>query len=135
VREFFSRPTVRFLAGFVFACFFFMPVVMVVVGPPDSLWFLAAFVIVGIAGGVWWVRRPPPIFFKPPAGVLEHGTGVFSRPTARFLGGFISGGLGVTAIMWVIRGPPSSPSFLLPTAAVGIVCGLMWARRSAALFW
>lgn len=130
---FFSRPTVRFLAGFLFACFFLMPVMLVMFGLPDSLWFFAsAFIVVGIAGGVWWVRRPPAIFYQPPPGV--HGAGVFNRPTARFLAGFLFACFVSVPVIWILRGPPSSLSFLAPMVGVGIVGGVMWVRRPPAFF-
>ena len=133
--DFFSRPTPRFLAGFLFACFFSFPVMWVLLGPPSSLFYLAPIVAAGIVGGVWWVRRPPPIFSKLPGDVLVDGTGVLSRPTPRFLAGFFFAGLIFISVTWVIRGPPVSFSFLAPMVAVGIVCGVMAARKSAAIFW
>jgi hypothetical protein len=56
------RPTVRFVAGFVFACFLFVPVMWVIQGPPN-VWFLAPMIAVGIVCGLLWVRYPPR--FKP----------------------------------------------------------------------
>lgn len=133
--DLFRKPVARFLAGFFFACFFIMPVVLVAVGLPNLLVVLALFFLAGIAGGFWWMRRPPPIFYKSPVDVLVDGAGVFSRPGTRFLAGFFFACLIFFSDTWVIRGPPSSFYFLAPMGAVGIVCGVMAARRSAAIFW
>jgi hypothetical protein len=55
----FGSPAVRFVSGFLFACFFFVPVMWVVMGPPASFSFLLPMIAVGIVVGVMWVRRPP----------------------------------------------------------------------------
>lgn len=62
MRDFFRRPTMRFLAGFGFACFLFIPVMWVVLGPPGSFSFLLPMAAVGIVCGILWVRRPPRFF-------------------------------------------------------------------------
>jgi hypothetical protein len=107
----------------------------VILGPPSSLLYLAPIVALGIVGGVWWAQKPPPIFYKSPADVLVDVAGVFSRPGTRFLAGFFFACLVFIPVTWVIRGPLSSFYFLAPMGAVGIVCGVMAARRSAAIFW
>jgi hypothetical protein len=133
LHELFTRPTVRFFAGFIFVCFFGMPVVMLLFGFPTSFWFVVPFVLVGIAGGIFWVRKPPEIFYKLPP--EPHTTGMLRTPAARFVGGFLVGCLIFMPTMWIIQGGRIDLSELGPMTAVGIVCGLMSARRSAVLFW
>ena len=58
----FSTRKGRFLAGFLFGCFVFVPVMWVIQGPPPSIvGFLAVMVAVGIGAGILWVRKPPSI--------------------------------------------------------------------------
>lgn len=131
---FFHKPVARFVAGAVVACFFLMPVVLVVFGLPTSLWFLAPFLIGGVAGGVWWMRRPPAIMYKQPADASLHATGVFSKPSARFLTGFISASLIFVSLTWLTKGSLRDWSFLPAMVAVGIFCGVMGVRSSARSF-
>lgn len=131
---FFNRSAARFAAGVVVAWFLLMPFMLVILGPPNSLWFLAPFLVAGVAGGVWWMRRPPAILYKPPADASVHPTGVFSKPTARFLTGFISASLIFVFVTWLTGDTLGSLSFLPSMAAVGIVGGIMTARRSPWIF-
>ena len=127
MHDLFTKPTARFLAGFVLASFFLLPVLWILLGFPESVWlFLASMAVVGIAGGIFFVRRPPAILYQPPPEV--HGAGVFNKPVARFLAGFALGCLTFLPVAWIISGP-FGLDILPPMVGAGIAVGGMWIRR------
>lgn len=128
----FDHAAVRFAAGFSLAVFFGLPVVWFVTGDVYVSVVAAVFIAaIGAAAGMFWVRKPPEIFYRLSSDA--HGPGLFGRPAVRFAAAFVVSTLVFLAVMAVL-GEGMSAIFVAPTIAVGIVCGLTAARRSATRF-
>lgn len=129
---FFNNPATRFVAGFIGAVFLSMPVVWLLSGRV-GISAVAALVVavIGTAAGMFWVRRPPEIFFRLPADA--HGPGLSGNPAVRFAAAFVFSIVVYLAAMSILPDPLSDFS-LAPMIGLGLVCGLMAARKSAAIF-
>lgn len=128
----FKTPIARFIAGFIVAVFVFLPMVWVLSGSVVlNVALSLAVAAVGAAGGIFWVRKPPEIFFRLPPDA--HGRGIFGSPAMRFAAAFISGS-GVYLLMMSVFPEPLTYFSLPPMIGVGLVCGLMAARKSASIF-
>ena len=130
----FGKPVARFIAGFLFAVFIVFPVMWILVGPPTSPLYVVTVIVAGVLGGFWWTRKPPGIY-RPTPDLSRTTPGLFGTPSLRFLAGFFAACVIFIGVIWATKGTPTSLEFVAPMIAVGIVCGVMAARRSTALFW